>query len=757
MVVDKTQEEFIQQAKEIHGDKYDYSKVEYKNTNEKVIIVCPKHGEFNIRAGHHIYHEQGCKECKKLEKEPLSFVSKSKEIHGDKYDYSKVEYVNGNENVIIICPKHGEFLIKPNYHKLGTNCPSCHIVKYDQQTFLDKANEIYGDKYDYSKVNYVNMSKIITIICSIHGAFKTTARKHITCKQGCYECKKNEILQKNIVENYKEFIEKANKKYNNKYNYSKVVYDHSDKKVIIICPKHGDFEQTPQNHLSKSIRDACKKCLPKRKVNINEEEFIKLAKDKYGDRYDYSKTKYVNKITKIIIICKKHKYDFLQGPHNHLQGKQGCCICRNKVVDTNSFIIKAKEIHGDKYDYSKVIYNNSDKKVTIICPEHGEFEQTPANHTHSSNKRGCPKCGLITRANKRKLTTEEFIKRAKEIHGDKYDYSKVGYINSTKKVIIICPKHGEYYMAPSNIIYQHNGQGCPKCSGFHRTTEEFIHRAKEIHGDKYDYSKVEYTGCNNKVTIICKKHGYFKQLPNGHFNSYGCIDCANEQNGINQRFSNEEFIEKAKEIHGDKYDYSKTNYIKSIINIEIICKKHGSFYTKPNYHLSHKRGCPKCLLCPSCELWRTNGDLCRYCNSESKEGKILREKTKEMEVVRFLSKNLPDYPFYHNKSVGSDCTKNDREHTNGHLYPDIRFDCDTFQLIVEIDEFRHRGADYKCDERRMYDIIAKLGMRCVFIRYNPDSQETNKHILLETTKKYLKSKKIKFDDFGLKTEYLFYR
>jgi len=754
----KTTEEFIQQSKEIHGDKYDYSKVQYKNTNEKVIIVCPKHGDFNIRAGQHIYKKQCCKECKKLEKqqkESLSFVSKSKEIHGDKYDYSKVEYVGCLENVITICPKHGEFLIKPNYHIYGSGCPSCHIVKYDQQTFLDKANEIYGDKYDYSKVEYKNTNEKVIITCLKHGDFKQTPKCHFN-SSGCYECKKNEILQKNIVENYKEFIEKANKKYNNKYNYSKVEYINLSKKITIICPEHDEFQQTPHGHLSKSIREACRKCLPKCKFNINEEEFIKIAKDKYGDRYDYSKTKYVNKITKIIIICKKHKYEFLHAPHNHLQGKQGCCICRNKVVDTNSFIIKAKEIHGDKCDYSKVEYINSTKKVIIICPKHGEFEQTPNNHLSKSNKSGCPKCGLITRTNKRKLTTEEFIKRAKEIHGDKYDYSKVEYINSTKKVIIICPKHGEYYMAPVNIIYQHNRQGCPKCRGYHKTTEEFIHRAKEIHGDKYDYSKVEYTGCNNKVTIICKKHGDFKQMPNGHFNSSGCIDCSIEQNGINQTFSNEEFIEKSKEIHGDKYDYSKTNYIKSLINVEIICKKHGSFYTKPNNHLSGKRGCPKCLLCPGCELWRTGGELCGYCDPNSKKGKQLREKTKEMEIVKYLRNELPDNPFYHNESVGSDCTKDDRENTNGHLYPDVRFDCDTFQLIVEIDEFRHRGSDYKCDERRMYDIIAKLGMRCVFIRYNPDSAETNKTILLKLVQKYLQYTKMEFNSFGLKTEYLFY-
>ena len=123
-----------------------------------------------------------------------------------------------------------------------------------------------------------------------------------------------------------------------------------------------------------------------------------------------------------------------------------------KKLSTEEWIQKAKKVHGDKYDYSKVKYYNAHTKVCIICPIHGEFWQTPASHLMGN---ACPKCG-----GKTKLNTDKFIHRAKEIHGDKYDYSKVEYINATTKVCIICPIHGEFWQTPAKHL---SGKGCKKC------------------------------------------------------------------------------------------------------------------------------------------------------------------------------------------------------------------------------------------------------------------------------------------------------
>ena len=242
------------------------------------------------------------------------------------------------------------------------------------------------------------------------------------------------------------------------------------------------------------------------------------------------------------------------------------------------FVERAKKIHGDKYDYSKVEYKGVHTKVCIICPTHGEFWQEPNSHLHGN---GCPKCAGL-----KKFTTKEFIEKAKEIHGDKYDYSKVEYVNLTTKVCIICPTHGEFWQTPSAHIHQK--QGCVYCSGKKMNLESFIEKASVIHKGKYDYSKVNYVNNHTKVCIICPIHGEFWQTPSGHLRGQGCPKCANEYSP-----TTEEWIERAKRIHGDKYDYSKSVYVNTITKICVICPKHGEFWVFPNNHLKGN-GCPNC-------------------------------------------------------------------------------------------------------------------------------------------------------------------
>lgn len=192
-----------------------------------------------------------------------------------------------------------------------------------------------------------------------------------------------------------------------------------------------------------------------------------------------------------------------------------------KKKTTEHFIIQAQQVHGFKYDYSKTEYTGCKNKVCIICKEHGEFWQTPDNHVNS--KHGCPKC-----ANNINLTTEEFIQKAKIIHGSKYDYSNVSYLNNHTGVIINCPIHGSFIQLPLNHL---KGEGCYEC-GRIRTNEskkvpvlESIEKAKLIHGNLYDYSKVTYNKVSDKVIIICPIHGEFQQTMNNHLNGQGCPHC----------------------------------------------------------------------------------------------------------------------------------------------------------------------------------------------------------------------------------------
>ncbi len=177
---------------------------------------------------------------------------------------------------------------------------------------------------------------------------------------------------------------------------------------------------------------------------------------------------------------------------------------------------KSKNIHKDKYDYSLVdYYKNARTKVKIICKKHGIFEQEPLNHF---NKQGCPKC-----TNNKRYTTKEFIIRAKNIHGDKYDYSLVDYKNNITKVKIICPKHGEFEQVPSSHLSK---TGCQKCAGNNKNNiQEFIDKSYKIHGDDFSYEKSIYKNAKSKLIIICKKHGEFNQRPNEHLSGKGCPIC----------------------------------------------------------------------------------------------------------------------------------------------------------------------------------------------------------------------------------------
>ena len=325
---------------------------------------------------------------------------------------------------------------------------------------------------------------------------------------------------------------------------------------------------------------------------VTTEDFVEKARKVHGEKYDYSKVEYVNNRSKVCIICNRHG-EFWQKPSNHLCG-QGCPKCgkekQNLAITSNDdeFIKKARKVHGDKYDYSKVEYVNNRTKVCIICNRHGEFWQTPNAHL---NGQGCPKCGDERIASAKTSNSEKFAEKARKVHGDKYDYSKVNYMNNHIKVCIICNRHGEFWQAPNNHL---NGQGCPKCGGNAKLTDEnFISKSKLIHGNKYDYSKVNYVNNKTKVCIICPKHGEFYQTPINHLYGNGCPSCGKEKIASVLVNTFDEFVEKARKIHGNKYDYSNVDYKNSHVKVCIACPKHGEFWQSPEHHL-RGQGCPKC-------------------------------------------------------------------------------------------------------------------------------------------------------------------
>lgn len=189
----------------------------------------------------------------------------------------------------------------------------------------------------------------------------------------------------------------------------------------------------------------------------------------------------------------------------------------------------------------------------------------------------------------KKLTQETFIKKLKSLYSDKYDYSKVKYVDYLTAVCIICPKHGEIWKKPRDFI---SGIVCKTCRDgitSKKDSEQFIEAVSKVHNNKYDYSKLIYKGSNSKVCITCPIHGDFWQRATWHQQGGGCPKCG----GV-YKYTTEEWIEEAKRIHGDKYDYSKVVYKGSKSKVCVTCKEHGDFWQLPYHHIGRKQGCPKC-------------------------------------------------------------------------------------------------------------------------------------------------------------------
>lgn len=263
--------------------------------------------------------------------------------------------------------------------------------KLTQEEFIRRANEIHNGRYDYSKVQYVNGTTPVIIICPEHGEFSIKPQKHLA-GQGCKPCgyiRNSHTLRKDTAW----FIAKATKVHHGKYDYSRAVYNGAEEEVEIICPIHGVFRQRAISHTSGY---GCNKCA-------------------------------------------------VEEVHNQQR------------KTTEQFVSEAKAIHGDKYDFSKVVYRRNRAHITVICPKHGEWRCKPFDILRGH---GCPKCADETNAQCRMLSRDEFIERSTQIHNGYYDYSNVVYRGMGRKVEIICPIHGSFWQVPNSHL---QGKGCAKC------------------------------------------------------------------------------------------------------------------------------------------------------------------------------------------------------------------------------------------------------------------------------------------------------
>lgn len=247
-----------------------------------------------------------------------------------------------------------------------------------------------------------------------------------------------------------------------------------------------------------------------------------------------------------------------------------------RLINTKTAIQEAKELHGDRYDYSLLEYVNYTTSLKIICPEHGLFEQKYQKHCKLG--RGCQKCGAIKGTLSQSFTKEIFVERANLSHNNFYDYSKTIYINNHTHIIIECPLHGEFTTTPAPHL---KGVECSKCARSKRninsrkSIKEILLKFKSRHGDFYKYNIPEGVKTTDKINIICPVHGEFKQIVSVHYRS-GCSLCGDIRASENQRIIPIELAKVCRNIRRrvkgfiKNEGYKKTSLTSQIIGIDWI-------------------------------------------------------------------------------------------------------------------------------------------------------------------------------------------
>jgi hypothetical protein len=360
-----------------------------------------------------------------------------------------------------------------------------------------------------------------------------------------------------------------------RFDYSLAKTNALKDKVTVVCRTHGPWETITANHLRGA---GCPECAGNKKYTY--ESFVAQATSVHKGLFTYLKCHYKDNKSHMRIVCKVHG-EFQQKAYCHLQG-QGCPKCDGKgMVNAEVFAQKGREINGDKFDYSGVIYKDSHTPTQLKCNVCGhKFKQSYNGHIRQ--KQGCPKCaGML-------VTLESFIESARKVHGERYDYSKTTYFNSKVKTTVTCRVHGDFTLKPNSHL---GGTGCAQCYNDRRpmSNEEYIRKATEAHNGKYSYGKTEYTRSTEKVIVTCPEHGDWEVQAQQHMGrGTGCPCCG----GVAPH-TNETFINAARDAHGNTYTYGKVKYTNHYGYVTITCKKHGDFEQGAGSHLAG-RGCPTC-------------------------------------------------------------------------------------------------------------------------------------------------------------------
>ena len=345
------------------------------------------------------------------------------------------------------------------------------------------------------------------------------------------------------------------------------------------------------------------------------------AREIHGELYDYVEESYNGSKPEMIIICKKEGHEpFPQSPDVHINAKGGCPTCANELTGERCRL-KYDEVFNRLNENSKendttVSFNEEEylgvnANLIIICSKHGVQEPRIVNSmlydTHP-----CIECTSEILGRSFEIRSTENVNQfLNEKFEGKYKIYDFKYEDKRTVIKFNCSieGHGDFSFQVDSM---YTSNGCPICrredtqhlrnAGLHKQIEDsleerkqkWLNKVKKIHGEKYDYSKVEFTNVKKHVTIICKTHGPFLQTPDSHGEGQDCIKCVHELFSIQRTKTLEQFIDEAKNVHGDIYKYDNVDYKITTEKVLITCELHGDFPQTPDSHLAG-HGCPRCF------------------------------------------------------------------------------------------------------------------------------------------------------------------
>lgn len=389
-------------------------------------------------------------------------------------------------------------------------------IGYTQEEFESLCNKVHDNKYDYSKVLYGGMDDRIEVICKRHGSFFLRAQDHYYQSHGCSQC----YIEDKRISNLNSHESQISRKFNGNIT----LVDGAGFTVLrdtltFNCGIHGDYRSQVASVKSSPVGN-CQGC----KTLLAGEEFITKSKLVHKDKYLYHAEDYISSRAMMKIYCTVHKEHFMQRPSAHAQG-QGCPKCgeldrkETSSKDQDVFIKECKDTHGDKYDYTKTLYTLAHNKVTVTCPDHGDFTITPNNHINGG---GCAPCGKLAYT----YNKEKFIDESKRLYPDRLDYSKTDFVDRFTKTTMRCIDHNhEFQIKPIQHLGDSSGNfGCEHCGKINmgrwniQTVRKIPHIESQV-GDLYIGIVSGVKGfkigvCKNLKSRMSSYNTDLRQVPN---------------------------------------------------------------------------------------------------------------------------------------------------------------------------------------------------------------------------------------------------